>query len=65
MGGPVGGPGKGTSAGTLRTLKKYIWAPFFGPRFIKIRALVVGHLPARDSIKGTLREDSCAGEPER
>jgi hypothetical protein len=26
---------------------------------------MVGHLFARDSIKGTLREDSCIGEPER
>jgi hypothetical protein len=26
---------------------------------------VVGHLSARDSIKGTLREDSCTGEPKR
>jgi hypothetical protein len=32
---------------------------------IKIRSLVVGHLFARDSIKGILREDSCTGETER
>ena len=29
------------------------------------RALVAGHLSARDSIKGTLREGSFTGEPER
>jgi hypothetical protein len=29
------------------------------------RALVVGHLSARDSIKGTLREGSFTGEPKR
>jgi len=29
------------------------------------RALVVGHLSVRDSIKGTLREGSFTGEPER
>ena len=29
------------------------------------RALVVGHLYARDSMKGTLREGSFTGEPER
>jgi len=29
------------------------------------RALVVGHLSARDSMKGTLREGSFTGEPER
>jgi len=28
-------------------------------------ALVVEHLSARDSMKGTLREDSFIGEPER
>jgi len=27
------------------------------------RALVVGHLSARDSMKGTLREGSFSGEP--
>jgi len=29
------------------------------------RALVVGHFSARDSMKGTLSEDSFTGEPER
>jgi hypothetical protein len=29
------------------------------------RALVVGHLSVRDSIKGTLREGPFTGEPER
>jgi len=29
------------------------------------RALVVGHLSARDSMKGTLREGSFTWEPER
>ena len=29
------------------------------------RALVVGHLSARDSTKGTLREGSFTGEPEK
>ena len=29
------------------------------------RSLVVGHLSARDSMKGTLRENSFIGEPER
>jgi hypothetical protein len=29
------------------------------------RALVVGHLSARDSIKGTLGEGSFTGEPKR
>jgi hypothetical protein len=28
-------------------------------------AVVVGHLSVRDSIKGTLREGSFTGEPER
>jgi hypothetical protein len=64
-GGLVGGPGGGSSAGTFGRLEKYIWGPFFGPRFIKIRALGVGYLSARDSIKGTVREGSFTGEPER
>jgi hypothetical protein len=29
------------------------------------KALVVGHLSARDSIKGTLREGSFTGEPQK
>ena len=29
------------------------------------RALVVGHLSARDSMKGTLRDGSFIGEPKR
>jgi hypothetical protein len=46
-------------------IRKVYLGTFIGPRFIKIRALVVGHLSVRDSIKGTLREDSCTGQPER
>jgi hypothetical protein len=46
-------------------IRKVYLGSFLGPRFIKIRAPVVGHLSARDSIKGTLRKDSCTGEPER
>jgi len=29
------------------------------------RALVVGHVSVRDSMKGTLRVGSCIGEPKR
>jgi hypothetical protein len=46
-------------------IRKVYLGYFLGPRFIKIRAVVVGHLSARDSNKGTLREDSCTGKPER
>jgi hypothetical protein len=46
-------------------IRKVYLGSFLGPRFIKIRALLVGHLSARDSIKGTLREDSGTGESER
>jgi len=43
-----------------------MWAPFHPGTLIDEcrRALVVGHLSARDSIKGTLREGSFTGEPE-
>jgi len=30
-----------------------------------MKALMVGHLSARDSMKGTLREGSFTAEPER
>jgi hypothetical protein len=46
-------------------IRKVYLGSFLGPRIINITALMVRHLSARDSIKGTLREDSCTGEPKR
>jgi hypothetical protein len=46
-------------------IRKVYLGSLLEPRIIKIRALVVAYLSARDSIKGTLREDSCTGETER
>jgi hypothetical protein len=51
----------------------YLRGPWFGGRALILgtliderrRALVVGHLPARDSMKGTFREGSFTEEPER
>jgi hypothetical protein len=63
--GPCWGTWSGFVCRDSWEIRKVYLGSFFGPRFIKIRALVVGHLSARDSIKGTLREDSCTVEPER
>jgi hypothetical protein len=46
-------------------IRKVYLGSFLGPRIIKVRALVEGYLSPRDSINGTLREDSCTGETER
>jgi hypothetical protein len=46
-------------------IRKVYLGSFLEPSFIKIRALVVGHLSASDAIKETLREEFCIGKPER
>jgi hypothetical protein len=61
--GPCWGTWRGFVCRDSWEIRKVYLGSFFGPRFIKIRVLVVGYLSARDSIKGTLREHYCTGEP--
>jgi hypothetical protein len=65
QGGPCWGTWRRFLCRDFREIRKVYLGSFLGPRFVKIRALLVGHLSARDSIKGTFREDSCTGEPKR
>jgi hypothetical protein len=62
---PCWGTWRGFVCQDFWEIRKVYLGSFLGPRIIKVRALVVGYLCPRDSINGTLREDSCTGEPER